>query len=936
MFIKTILSSRQKILLPSLTLLATLAVPGLQAQEIKLDQSKLIDGLAQRGLSEMLFHLAETGEFDDASEPRLLEVGQFRIIFNDPDRPIEDRIEAFEQARRILTDLTSDPQFDEHPQKPIWRTDLTEMLLVNYLEGFKQAANGFYEFGVPTQEQIEAYEDAAAQAVEQMLKAQAEFVELDTRLSRNPEQKRELEQSQAYFRIFDDYRDEKSTFFTGYALHYGSLLPDDHPYFQNLGDIPGQRNSPDEERRRLRQTAVQALGPVVEGDVRGRGLQPRALSVSGRSTLLSGDARRATTEFLDEATDSNDWNLDVLGAHIAEAIAVEQQGRADAARGQLLELTRQPDVRRNLLFRLLTTDALHRLMLRQAEAAPASRRDEETSQAYQVYFDLIEDPELGDQAAGVRNLVFDRWASSSQPGDDLTKLPPAVRMAIAERARLKGMAAMQAGNQSEMQQFLQQAVEAGETLKDPQSVGETVWANGQFNAAFAKYLQNTGNLQNLLEASAMATEVAAKTPDQPVATDAINLASSILEPLHRQYAAMAGVAPAYERAMEVLFDSGNFDATQPYDDRLLYFAFVRHQSKGEFREAIEFYNKQLRSHPNYLEAQAQLLFSLSQLLKQAGNTSQAQSLREETLSAAEAAEAEAEQALNRTGDAYQQTSANRALANARIARAEVYASQGDTAQAIEALRGFEQQFADSPDLVRLGLERRILLLVEAEQLEEAKQAASQMMQQFPDAAAGVINSVLTGLERRIDQQEQRAANPDLSTGEQEAARAEAARLAETAAAMAGLLSQWASNQGFDEAQMLPYHIIYLKSLRVAGQSQAGLDYIQENQLASKWDNNAEVLYEQAMALIGTGNPEQIKRASGLLNKVIGNLAEPYPPLYWQAWEARLNINLLLNENVGEVARRVEQLKVRFPDLGGEPYASRLRDLQAKAQSQLGQ
>jgi hypothetical protein len=163
-----------------------------------------------------------------------------------------------------------------------------------------------------------------------------------------------------------------------------------------------------------------------------------------------------------------------------------------------------------------------------------------------------------------------------------------------------------------------------------------------------------------------------------------------------------------------------------------------------------------------------------------------------------------------------------------------------------------------------------------------------------------------------------------------------ARLAETAAAMAGLLSQWASNQGFDEAQMLPYHIIYLKSLRVAGQSQAGLDYIQENQLASKWDNNAEVLYEQAMALIGTGNPEQIKRASGLLNKVIGNLAEPYPPLYWQAWEARLNINLLLNENVGEVARRVEQLKVRFPDLGGEPYASRLRDLQAKAQSQLGQ
>ena len=801
------------------------------------------------------------------------------------------------------------------------------MLLVTYLEGFQRSASGFYEFGVPTTEQAAAYEDAAAEAVRQMLRADAEFVNVDTRLAQNPAERQRLEQSQAYYRIFDDYRDRKSAFFGGVAMHYGALLPDENPYFQNLGQIPGQRPTPDEERQRLRSFAVQKLGPVAAGDVQGKGLDTRAQSIAGRSTLYAGDPGRAVQQYLDEATQEADWNLDLLGAHIATALAEQAQRRSAAAEGKLDALLSEPVVRRNLLFRLLVTDALHKLLLEQAAAASGVRQEEARAEAYQVYFTMLDDPALADQAEGLRNLVFDRWASSVQPGQDLSQFPPAVRMAIADISRRRGLVALQGGDQAGAQELLQRSLEAGRTLNDPAEVGEAVWANGRYNAAFSLYVLNQQSLPKVLESIEMAVEVAERAPTQPVATDALDFATSVLEPWHRQPQARQAVQPLFDRAMAVLY-GGRFDASKPADDRLVYYAFTTYQVPGDYRQAADLYARQLPSHPNYLEARALQLFSLTQLLRQAEGAS-AEALRDEIGQVADSAEADA-----RAADSGQQATADRVQANARLARAEVAASTGDVAGALEALDGFEQQFGDDPELVRSGLERRILLLVDAERLDEAKAAASEMMQRFPDAAAGVINGLLNNLEAQIDGLNATADDPAAADSSRQAARQEASRLADTAAAMAKLLTEWAGTQDFSPEAMLPYHLVYLKSLRVAEQPDAALTYLRENNLAERWDNNADVLYEQAMALIGTGDQQNLRTASGILNKVISNLAEPFPALYWEAWAARLNINLLLNENIDEVVRRVSQLENRFPDLGGEPFKSRLQDLKARAQGMM--
>ncbi|MEL7087949.1 MAG: hypothetical protein AAGL98_05830, partial [Planctomycetota bacterium] len=78
-----------------------------------MDQSKLIDALAERGMDELLLHLAETGEFDDPATPRMIEVGQRTIALRDPALSSAERREAFDAARLALRGLIDDPEMAE-------------------------------------------------------------------------------------------------------------------------------------------------------------------------------------------------------------------------------------------------------------------------------------------------------------------------------------------------------------------------------------------------------------------------------------------------------------------------------------------------------------------------------------------------------------------------------------------------------------------------------------------------------------------------------------------------------------------------------------------------------------------------------------------------------------------------------------------------------
>ena len=896
-----------------------LLLGGSSAYGDPLDQSKLIDALAERGMDELLLHLAETGKFDDPATPRLIEVGQRTIALRDPALTPAERFEAFEGARSALRELIDNPEMAGHPLRPVWRTDLAQMLLVTYLEGLQGLAPSFYEFGVPSRDQRAAFERSVPAALSMMLQAETEFRDLDSRLSRNTAMRDALENSLAYYRIFDEYRDQKSAWFFANAAYFASLLPDDNPYFVSLGAIPGQAKTPAAERNRLRKLAQQELGPFLRGEVGNASLRPRVQSLAGRIEIALGNPARADAEYLVPATEAAEWHADRLGAEIARAVAAADAGRLDAAAARLADLATKSAVRQRLDFGLVVTDARHRLAVRKANTLPGAERDAALRDAYAVYFELMDDPALGERGPAVRNLVFDRWAASLDDDaspEEIAALPPTVRMAVADISRRRGMLLQRQNKKIDGEAKLRRAVVAGRTLTDRAAVGDGVWANGLYNLAYAQYALDPGKLSSLLEVVELATRVAEETPDQPVATASIDLATRIAEALHRQHAAQPGVDAAFRRAMAALYESGHYATTKPADDRRVYYAYAVFQSPGDYERAASLYAEQLRTHPNYLEAQAQRLVCLTAWFKGTAPGPARDAIAAELLDAARQIEPAAQSAQRQPVSDYQADSAARALAYAQLGRAEVLAQRGDLEGALAAIDSMERDFADRPALVQRGLERRLLLLVEADALGRAQEAAGLMMGRFPDAAAGVIDNVLTDMERQIE-----------ALGDDDPA---AARQADAAAAMAKLLADWAQGQGFDAPQMLPYRLVVLRSLRIAKRGDEALAYLRDTGLDREFANNVDVLFEKALALKTKGDDASLRAAAPLLNRILGGLTEPYPDLYWQAWVARLDINLKLGEGVGDVPRRIAQLRQRFPGLGGAETARKLRELEAEA------
>ncbi|MEM1110136.1 MAG: hypothetical protein AAGH99_15730 [Planctomycetota bacterium] len=849
------------------------------------------------------------------AQPTLTEIESLRAAAKDPALNATQRLEKFNEARRLLRELIDDPEMAGHPLRPVWRTDLAEMLLVTHLQGFRRSAPAFVEFGVPTDEQRQVFGQDVPIALVMLERAEQEFADLESRLDRDVDLRAELESSPDGARIFDEYRDQRTPWFKANAAHYATLLPDSHPYFGGI------ERTPDAERARLRRAATTALRPFVEGDIGGDALQRRAQSLAGRVVLAEGNTAQAETDYLAAAVAGNgsDSGGDGLAASIARALATEQTRSSEAGQSQLAELANRSNVRERIYDRLLVTDALHLMRLRAAEEATGNERIELADRAYAVYFDLLADPSLGPQAPALRNLIYSRWASTFPTDADgltLARVPGRVRAAVAEMARRRGLLALQQGETDRGREQLERAVTLGFSLDNRAAVGDEAWAIGRYNRAYATYALEPKKLGSLLSAAELATDVAEQTPGLAVATDAIDLASRILESLHRNYAAQPGVTPAFERAMRVLYESGDFDTTKPADDRLLYYAFAVFESRGDYEAAAELYARQLKNHPNYLAAQAQRVAVLSEWFSQTSAGSPRNRIEAELMDAARRATEAATPVWRNAADAGQADAAARAIAHARLAKARIAATRGDLEGALFNLKGFESDFADRPELVRLGLERRLLILVDGDRLSDAQDAAGAMMGRFPDAAAGVINNVLGDMEGQIAELGDSAPR--------------SARLADAAAAMAKLLADWAEGQGFDARQMLPYRLVVLKSLRIANRPDEALAYLRDTRLDADFANNVDVLFEKARALVSRGDEAALREATPILNRILGGLSEPYPETYWRAWITRLEINLALGEGVAEVVRRVRQLEQSHPDLGGPRFKEQFEALRDRA------
>lgn len=898
----------------TVALLATAA----SAQVAKLDQTTLIDALAEEGMSELLLHLIETEPPSDPVVAAQIEIAQYRLRYADPNLSPEEKTENFRRAldrtRQLIADL------NDHEQRPIWQTDLAEMLIIDWLAGIHQSAAEFYEFGVPTPEQKRAFEETAVELVELMASANLRFYQLQTSLPREPDHVEKRVNTGLWARMIEEYKDKRTLFFYAHACHYASLLPDDHPYFtQPNPNIPGKQPTAAAEKKRLALEAIQSLERFVNDLADSSGVRIPSMTLTGRAHLVLGEPE-AAAQMLQTVANNKTGDLQDLVSNLGVARALEARKQYPDALDKLVALEQHPLVQGNLLYRLLVVDASHRILMAQAQSAPPAHKAAAVTAAFEPYLLLLEDASLGEAGQALSGFIYRRWAASA--GDqDISSLPPMVRMAIAEVARIDGqnlaVDARQNGDEAKLEEakaMLQRAIEIGNSLTSG-DVPNAVRARGMFNVGVAQFFLDPEGLQNRIQTTDTFVKLADEMPDQPQAEEAIAYAVQLLHEAHEQVRPRpAQIDEAYRRAVAVLFEK--FPTTAAADNERLYYGYSVLAASGAYQDAIRILGGVPETHPSYFEAQREALFAIEAIMENAKGKDRQDRLRElrdRAKQLQEAAKPLAEE----------DESARRALAGVRLVLANAAIAERKIEEALKHLEGFEDDYDGSTDLIRIALGRRIVALAQANRLNQLETTAREMMSSYPDDAAYVIDRVLTQLDTQIDALRVEATTAASQIRQQEATQ-EASSLSNTAARLSGLLLQWAQDQNLPPDEMLPFRLIRAKSLRLAGDARGATEIT--SQLVREFPDDAEVLSQHAEALFAIGDPNTMVEAAAYFDKLIAGLPEPYPPMYWNAWVRRLQIMDRLDQNVVDIPLRVRVLKMKDPTLGGPRYAQELERL----------
>jgi len=902
-----------------------------QAQLSKFDKSTLIDGLREEGMRELLKHFAETELQGDPVLQKQVLLSQYMLDYeaflaaNDVQGAIESFAKGVETSRQLIKEHYN------HEQRFIWQTQLAEALLLEGLGAIHRNADRFYEFGVPTEDQAEAYRTASVEALELLADADARFFVLEAELPKEPDHTEKRVDTGLWNRMKVEFYGVRTPYLYAHALYYVWLLPDSNSYFQTIGSnkvIPHQGKTIPEERSRMLRLAQQHLETLLNGpNAASWSIIAPCQSLLGRVFTAQGKPADGIG-FLDKAVAAKTADLQDLWAHLGLAFAHAAAGRTTEALALLKDDMSHPMATANLLLKLLVTDARHRVMLAVANKKPAAERGQAVAEAYRPYLDLIADPALGESAEGLREYIHQRWVSSVDPKTDLAQLPAVVVAAMGRVLRIDGQNMSIQGAQQEDpdtvkegHEKLTRALKVNTDLLARKDLLDGVRADAMFNQAVAMYFLNQEDVSKILEAANIMVDIADRFPDQAVAKEAIASAvAGVLHPLHTMSTPVAGVPEAYRRAVDVLLS--RFPALPVAANERYYFAVRVLIPSGEIDKAIDVLSGVPSSHVNYFEAQRELLYARLAKLKKTGSADD----RKQLDAAAKVLESQAAAAA--TGE--QAAVALNTAGHARLLQVDLAAMDAQPDTAIHLLDDFEQTYATDPELVRESLGRRIGLLARAGRYDQVGVEAEKMMKGYPNDAAPIIDAVLTELDTMSTELRRELAD-ELVDRKREALQKQIAGYATTARTLAQLLVGWASGEGFTRDQMVPYRLLLARSMRLEGKADEALAVVRP--LIQDYPDDADVMHETAETLFAVGTKDAMIEAGSLYSALIQGLAADesgkYPPRYFNAWMRFFQIREKMNEGTQDIALTIRQLEMTDPNLGGEPYKSEMIRMRGK-------
>lgn len=960
----------------ALALLAVFVAQPALAQLSRLDKNTLVDGLRREKMGELLKHLAETDpqfKTDKMLAGNVL-IAQLMLDYTekgaqarteaDPARAADLRaaaLAAFDEALDARRNLIK--EFHDSDQRPIFQTQLAEQIIFDGLQN-EQFAGDFYDFGVPTQAQRDLFEKLVPEALIALTDADLRFFYLQGELPKEKDHVEKRVNTGLWDRMINEYYKLRTQLFLAQAAYFTALLPDSHPYYQNLGKNPligaVQKKTPSEERARLLALAVERNQPFVDDKGDKFEIRRAAMAISARALVQAGkypEAAALLDELLAPSAEQNDVTNLVLTAKKAQMLDATKQ---TAAAIQLLHdrAGRPPagNAPAGLLFRLLLVDTEHRILLRAAEAAPPDKRMAEMDRAYKVYLTFLGDKSIGeDNKEPLRMYIYRRWEANIPPGADLSSLPPVVVGSVAEMARLAGADLLREGKAPEAQKKFERSVEIANKLLDRKGLDPAVEANALYSKAYATYVLNQNNDLKKLEVIGIITDMADRFPNQPlsesaIGVDGVPLARYMFE--QENHPSVTGAV--YDRAMKVLLK--HYDASKAADDQRLPYAELILLPQGRYAEVADVLKGVPQGHPDYFPAQRLRVFSMLQVWREAMkptvDTPQAQPPAEGQPAVAAAAPPKPEDLARAAADAATQLmhEADRALPNAadeetqkRVLQAAGWArlvlfdlaneADKDIPKGLEYFKDFDRTFAGDKELISQMLQRRITAYLNVDRIDDAVTEASYMFDNFPDAAAPVVEQVVNKLDTQMDTLRREAAATNVDRIREEKTAKRKAR-ADAAVKMSELLLTWAKDprKGLTPEQVLPAQLTYVKALLMAGRPQDALTIV--SPLEKQFPKDARAILYKSDAIFDSGDKARMIEAAAGYSKIIKDIrpdkAGVYPPIWWGAMLRRLQINLRLEENVEDVPVRVQALRLRDPNLGGDLYKNDFEVLDANA------
>lgn len=901
------------LMLPAAILLAAALFHPADCAAQNYDEEQFIRGLSERKLDSAIEYLIANPPSSFDGRRTLLKALTEHYL---PTRSGEQFTATYQRMQEMYQKLVA----ENAQRQPILASDYAQALMFGVLSG-RQRADLFLAWGVPTENQAKLAEQIAGRCGDLLSEASETWTGLQISIPRSPNYNDLV--NDGTWSDLQTYGSRNVPYFLAWARLYQAVLP----------------GTDSKKANQLAEDGVGALDGVIAGyAAQIDGFKARCHMLKGRLLLAAGKPNAAQKQFEKVLSfDAKGVEPEVRWLAKLGEITVQRQLGKDAKADKLTEaLLAEELTKQGLIYRILIYDnQVAAIRARMAKAANPQVKQKLLIASYKPYAKLLSDPAIPqDMRAGVEGFIFDRLTTGIDVTGDIAGLPPMVQLALSTNLYTDAMAMSGPAQKAK----LLEAIKVLQPLSTNEQATEATRARAMHMLGASQFLSGQAGyaIQTMIA-------LADQFPQQPQGELGIRAAVAWAESVYNgtkgNAAAHETAAKLYESALKILVEKySTIDLAE--DAGYMLGAFYRERER--YPDAVKAYETLPADHKLGLDAQYEKLVCMNAIWSETKDPDLNTKIRNTVRDLQTATE----KALQGRVTPQRRQQLRRYTALSELVRSSILIeTSADYASLERALKELLQKYSDVEDLAMRVKVLQIRILQKQGEWAKAESELKALAQSQPDKAGplavGVIQNIFTDItQARIAKDEQRVQ-----------------KLGQIALGLAEWVWDWVQKQPdfaeMSEDEKIAYRLMPANAALYAGEYEKARQRFADIRTLKTGRNNIEAvtgvmessfqlgeqLEKQAEAAKDPAAKKKLESqalqlyrpASELCNQIIESETEKKTRYYWQA-QARLMqmVDRTTAQKVKpSIAKGIQRMRRDDAKLGSEPWASILRQLEAK-------